>query len=82
MMDEEKAGSGELVDDLIRLDTVKLCPDDELLYSSCPLFCVKKLCQPGQWCIIVNCPDGSQNDAMGKDPVTYCPTYTKEDGQP
>lgn len=49
------------------------------LRRTCPLFCVVKAGQPGQWRIIADCKRGGQNDFIGKDPVHL---YSSDDVLP
>ncbi len=69
-MDEEQvAVAGEFVDELIALDIVEESPPENPVVTTCPLFCLPKPYQPGQWRIIANCRDGGQNEVVGADPV-------------
>ena len=60
---------GEFVDELIDLWALEEVSKDDPLLATCPLFCVPKPGQPGQWRVIANCREGGQNAAIGSDPV-------------
>jgi hypothetical protein len=69
MTDEQRGVGGAFVDELISLDAVEECPDDEPLSTSSPLFTLDKPYQPGQYRVISNCREGGQNEVVGSDPV-------------
>jgi len=72
MTAEQREIAGEFVDELIAMGIIRLAPDDDPIKANCPLFCVPKPGQPGQWRVIADCKKGGQNEAMGADPV-YLP---------
>ena len=51
-----------------------LVPSDRPLKRVCPMFCVPKPGQPGQWRCIADMRRGGQNDCCGHDPI-YLPSH-------
>ena len=75
MDDAQKDVAAEFVDELIELKVLDKI-DETLAKSTCPLFCVPKAGQPGQYRCIADMKAGRQNEAIGADPTIFPKSYT------
>jgi len=71
MTDDQKVIAGEFVNELLRIGALEHVPANEPLKATCPLFCLEKMGQPGQWRVIATCKTGGQNTVVGNDPVYF-----------
>ena len=67
MTPPQRAAAGKFYDELATLGILLL--PTFLVLAACPLFCVPKPAQPGEWRVIADMKEGGQNSVVGKDPV-------------
>ena len=67
-MDEEQLATvDKFLDELITLGVLEL--SEKPLRRACPLFCVPKPGQPGEWRVIADMLRGGQNDCCSSEPI-------------
>jgi hypothetical protein len=71
MDEEQKDVAAEFVDELVELGVLEESTINKEVKSICPLFCVEKAGQPGQWRCIADMKAGRQNEAIGADPTVF-----------